>query len=84
MLLFFSGIGYNHSIDFTSDLNFNSLSLGYSNILHIPDKDFALQLTYTDNVRRVFFNFKTTKCLYIFKFKFINLAVVNIAHENIL
>ncbi|KAG8186600.1 hypothetical protein JTE90_019922 [Oedothorax gibbosus] len=46
----FKGLEIKHSIDFPSEINsFNSLSLGISNILHIPDKDFALQLTYTDN-----------------------------------
>ncbi|GFS35884.1 ral guanine nucleotide dissociation stimulator-like 1 [Nephila pilipes] len=39
----------NHPADFSNEIRLKSLSLNYLSILDIPDKEFALQLTYTDN-----------------------------------
>ncbi|KAF8790675.1 ral guanine nucleotide dissociation stimulator-like 1 [Argiope bruennichi] len=43
------GFSGSQTVDFTSDIKFKYLSLNYISILDIPDKEFALQLTYTDN-----------------------------------
>ncbi|GBL74621.1 Ral guanine nucleotide dissociation stimulator-like 1 [Araneus ventricosus] len=43
------GVSCGQSVDFPSEIKLKSLSLNYFSILDIPDKEFALQLTYTDN-----------------------------------
>ncbi|GIY33326.1 ral guanine nucleotide dissociation stimulator-like 1 [Caerostris darwini] len=43
------GFASNHSLDFCNEVKLKCLSLDYFSILDIPDKEFALQLTYTDN-----------------------------------
>ncbi|GIX66729.1 ral guanine nucleotide dissociation stimulator-like 1 [Caerostris extrusa] len=43
------GFASNHSLDFSNEVKLKCLSLDYFSILDIPDKEFALQLTYTDN-----------------------------------
>ncbi|CAL1271790.1 unnamed protein product [Larinioides sclopetarius] len=43
------GVSCGQSVDFIGEIKLKSLSLNYFSILDIHDKEFALQLTYTDN-----------------------------------